>query len=245
MSQKNTNGKYYLGRKIIDSYGRTLGKVVGYYSMNKNSTPIIGLELVGGIFKTVPSSHIIDEANVLVLNENWKINAENLSQNLKLNRRKTSALSKLYKSGEISQQACENLGKDFDATIQDLEAHREDLLDRLSERSIILEVKLKEVEKYFVNIKVSHELGEMDDEAYRKSQGALHDLINRLHTEQKDITAVEESFEQKDVTAVEESFEQNSIPVDAAEHVEKPLETETKSVPTETPIILKIEEAEK
>lgn len=233
MSQQNTSGKYYLGRKVVDSYGRTLGKVVGYYTKSKNSFPIIGLELVEGIFKVVPSSHLIDEANVLVLDENWKIKAEDLSQNLTLNRRKISALSKLYKSGEISQQAYENLGKDFDATIQDLEAHSEDLLDRLRERSKTIEVKLKEVENYFVNIKVSHELGEMDDEAYRISRGALHDLINRLQTEQKDITAAEESLEQ------------NSIQFNEAENVEKPLEAETKNVPSETPIILRIEEAEK
>ena len=45
----------------------------------------------------------------------------------------------------------------------------------------------------------------MDDEAYRISRDALHDLINRLQTEQKDITAAEESLEQ------------NSTSVEAAE----------------------------
>ena len=114
MSQQNTIGKYYLGRKVVDSYGRTLGKIVGYYTKAKNSFPIIGLELARGVFKAVPSSHLIDEANVLVLDENWKTKAEELSQNLTLNMRKISALSKLYKSGEISQEAYENLGKDFE-----------------------------------------------------------------------------------------------------------------------------------
>jgi hypothetical protein len=226
-------GKYYLGRKVVDSYGRTLGKVVGYYMKAKNSLPIVGLELTSGIFKAVPSSKLIDEANILVLDADWKKRAEDLTQNLTLNIRKTSALNRLYKSGEISSDAYESLTKDFDVEIQDLKTQHKGLLDKLGERSTILNAKLKEVENYFVNIKVAHELGEMDDEAYRISRDALHDLINRLQAEHKDIAVAQESLEQAPTS------------VDIAENVEKPSEIETRDIPAETPLILRIEEAEK
>lgn len=233
LSKENTVGKYYLGRKVVDSYGKTLGKVVGYYSKSKNSQPIIGLELTSGIFKSISSEHLLDEANILVLDENWRTKAEEITQNLTLNMRKISAVGKLYKSGEISQEASDNLGKDFDANIQNLRAHREDLLDRLNERSKILNYKLKEVENYFVNVKVAHELDEMDDESYKISRDALHNLINRLQTEQKDITVAEETLKQTPTN------------IDTVTYIEKPQEADTKSNPIDSPIILRIEEAEK
>ena len=70
LSQENVKGKYYLGRKVVDNYGGSIGKVVGYYSKAKNSSLIVGLELTNGIFKAIQSSQLIDEANVFVLDEN-------------------------------------------------------------------------------------------------------------------------------------------------------------------------------
>jgi len=225
-------GKHYLGRSVVDNYGRTLGKVVGYYTRDKSSPPLLGVELLKGDFTTLPSTHLIDEANILILDENWKTKAENLVQNLSLSMRKVSALNKLYKSGEISREDYEKLEKDFDTAVQDLKMHRESLLDGLGERSKALSVKLKDVEDHFVNVKVAHELGEMDDEVYRISRDALHDLINRLQTEQKDIEAAQESLRE------------TSASVEKVETIEKPTQIELEEIPPEAPIVLRIEEAE-
>jgi len=186
---------------------------------------------VEGDFTTLPSTNLSDEANNLVLHENWKTKAESLAESLALNMRKVSVLDKLYKSGEISRDAYEGLGKDFDAAVQELRIRHESLLDRLDERSKTLSIKLKEAEDYFVNVKVAHELGEMDDEAYRISRDALHDLINRLQTERKDIEAAQESLRQ-----IPTSFEK-------AEPSKLP-QNELKETPPEVPIVLRIKEAE-
>jgi len=252
-------GKYYLGRKVVDNYGRTLGKVIGYYIRDRGSSPLLGLELIEGDFITVPSTRLIDEANIFVLDENWKTKAENLAGNLTHITRKISALNKLYGSGEISQEAYDTLGKDFETTVQDLRIRREDLLERLDERSKALNTKLKGVEDYFVNVKVGHELGEMDDDAYKISRDALHDLINRLQTEQKDITAAQESLhdsvedsdyprsEQKEITAVQENLQQTPTytETEPVETPETPPQMEPQENNPETPIFLRIEEAER
>ena len=231
MTQENMTGKNYLGRKVADNYGRTLGRVVGYYTRDRGSPPLLGVESVEGDFTTLPSTNLSDEANNLVLHENWKTKAESLAESLALNMRKVSVLDKLYKSGEISRDAYEGLGKDFDAAVQELRIRHESLLDRLDERSKTLSIKLKEAEDYFVNVKVAHELGEMDDEAYRISRDALHDLINRLQTERKDIEAAQESLRQ-----IPTSFEK-------AEPSKLP-QNELKETPPEVPIVLRIKEAE-
>jgi len=237
LSQENVKGKYYLGRKVVDSYGGSIGKVVGYYSKTKNSSLIVGLELTNGVFKEVQSSQLIDEANVFVLDENWKTKADELTQNLILNNRKISALDKLYSSGEISSEACENLRKDFDEAIYDIKEQRTGFLESLNVRSKTLDCKLKEIENYFVNVKVAHELGEMDDEAYRISRDMLHDLINRLQAEQRDVIAAGETLE---LTQKQSDVSQNSKKQD----IEKPSDGISR-VPSDSPLLLKIEEAEK
>ena len=205
---------------------------MGYYTRDRGSPPLLGVELLEGDFTTLPSTRLIDEANILVLDENWKTKAESLAQNLSLNMRKASVLNKLYKSGEIPRDAFENLGKDFDTAVQDLKMRHESLLKRLGERSKTLSVKLKEVEDYFVSVKVAHELGELDDEAYRISRDALHDLINSLQTEQKDIEAAQESLQQ------------TSASVEKAQTLEKSSQLEPQAIKPEAPIVLKIKEAE-
>ena len=221
---------------MVDNYGGSIGKVVGYYSKAKNSSLIVGLELTNGIFKAVQSSQLIDEANVFVLDENWKTKADELAQNLILNNRKLSALDKLYNSGEISSEACENLRKDYDEAIYDIKERRTSFLESLNERSKMLESKLKEIENYFVNIKVAHELGEMDDEAYRISRDTLHDLINRLQAELRDVTGARETLELPQ--------KQNDILQDLKKpEIEKSVDEIR--VSSDAPLLLKIEEAEK
>jgi len=234
-------GKYYLGRKVVDNYGRTLGKVVGYHNGEKGAPPLLGVEKLEGDFNIYPSTQLIDEANILVLDENWRTKAEALSEGLGLSARKLSALEKLYKAGEINSDAYENLGKDFDSTLQDLKTRRVSLIEKLSERSKMVSVRLKEVEDYFVNVKVAHELGEVDDEAYRVSRDALHDLINRLQTEQKDIKAAEENLQPQPVAAIPHvAYEKTENPEKQAQY-EPP---EAQEPPAETPIVLRIKEAE-
>ncbi len=231
MSQENMAGKYYLGRKVVDNYGRTLGKIVGYYTRDKNSPPLLGIELLEGDFKALPSTSTIDEANILVLDENWKTKAESLAQDITLIKRKIFALNKLYKNGEVSSDTYESLDKGFEAVDQDLKSRCESFLVRLGERSKALSVKLKDVAGYFVNVKLAHEIGEMDDEAYRVSGDALRDLINRLQAEQKDIEFAQESLQQ------------TSAPLLKEEPLEKPPQIEPKAIPSEVPIVLRIREA--
>lgn len=237
LAQENVKGKYYLGRKVVDSYGGNIGKVVGYYSKAKNSSLIVGMELTNGVFKMVQSSQLIDEANVFVLDENWRTKADELTQNLVLNNRKISALDKLYSSGEISSEACENLRKDFDGALHEIKENRTSLIESLNERSKILDCKLKEIENYFVNVKVAHELGEMDDDAYRISRDMLHDLINRLQAEQRDVIAAGDTLE---LTPKQSDMSQNSKKSD----IERPSD-EISRASSDPPLLLKIEEAEK
>jgi hypothetical protein len=225
-------GKYYLGRRVVDNYGRTLGKVVGYYTRDRGSPPLLGVELLEGDFTTLPSTHLIDEANILVLDENWKTKADGLAQDLTLIRRKIAALSKLYKSGEVSHDSYESLGKGFDAVDQDLRMRHGILLDKMGERSKALSLRLKEAEDYFVNVKLAHEVGEMDDEAYRLSRDALHDLVNRLQTEQKDIKLAQETLQQ------------TRISLENAEPSQKPPQVEPQAISPEAPIVLRLKEAE-
>ena len=231
MSQ-STAGKYYLGRKVVDNYGRTLGKVVGYYVGEMGSPPLLGVELLEGDFNVYPSTNLVDEANILVLNDNWKTKADTLSHNLNLSMRKISALEKLYKTGEISNDAYQNLGKEFENTAKDLRVFHESLVGRLDERSHSLSDKLKQVEDYFVNIKVAYELGEIDDDDYKMTRDALHDLINRLQTEQKDVSAAQERL--RDASTFGER----------TEYSRKPLQDVVEDKPPGTPIVLRIKEAE-
>ena len=106
------------------------------------------------------------------------------------------------------------------------------LLDKMGERSKALSLRLKEAEDYFVNVKLAHEVGEMDDEAYRLSRDALHDLVNRLQTEQKDIKLAQETLQQ------------TRISLENAEPSQKPPQVEPQAISPEAPIVLRLKEAE-
>jgi hypothetical protein len=132
---------------------------------------------------------LVPKGESLVLDESWRTRSENLRRELSVAIRKTSALNRLYNEGEVSKEAYDGLNSDYGSAVASLSKRKETLQQRIEERSKSSSSQIREMESYLVNLKIGHELGEVDNEAYLSGRDALGKLLSQLQAELKDLEA--------------------------------------------------------
>jgi len=181
--------KDYLNKRVFDSYGRALGKVIACTGEGERDDLHLGIETLDNGFLTTSSTHLTSKGENLILNESWRTKSENVKRELGMALRKTSALSRLYNEGELTKETYDGLSTDYGAAVTTHTKRKEALQERIEERSKSLYNQTREMENYLVSLKIGHELGEVDDEAYLSGRDSLSRLLSQLQAEQKDLEA--------------------------------------------------------
>jgi hypothetical protein len=213
----------YVGWKVTDYYGRVLGVVLGYSLGSRQNTPLLGIEFFDGTFGVVPVADLVENGGNLALGESWKNKAEKLLREQEIILRRITALNKLHGLGEVSKETFENLSNEYNSITADLANQKETLVRCIKERLKLLCTQIKDVEHYLVNLKLSHEVGDVNDETYKVSCEALNKLLNSLKREQQDLENAEVSL--------------------ASPSVDACVQVKHEPPPEEVPILLRIKEA--
>jgi len=178
--------KKLLIKTVSDSYGRKLGRIVGFSIDSKNEIQSIGIELNNGDFSCYSYSQISIENDSVIVNCLWKVEADRLSEQFALILRKNSALNKLYNSGEISQEVYDEIRKQYEATI-DLAERCQVLSEDLRGRIKALNIQIGELKTFLANIKIEYQLENIDEETYKFSCETLQTILNRILLEKRDV----------------------------------------------------------
>ncbi len=221
--------KDYLSKRVLDSYGRTLGKVIACTRTGDGEDLLLGIELLGGGFLTSISSQLEQEGDGLVFDETWRTKSEIVSRELSVAVRKVSALNRLYSQGEVSKETYDVLSSEYEDAVAAHTKRKEMLQKQVEERSRSLFNQTREMENYIVNLKIGHELGEVDDETYVLSRDSLSKVLNQLQAEQKDLDAALANLFEHFAPA------ERQIEKKATTTISKPLQ--------DLPILVKIKEA--
>jgi len=181
----NTFSNEHVGKTIIDSYGWTIGKIIGVSTdLQKNRFFLI--ELNSGGLMTCEGSNVHFNQNAVIMNNSWRTKVESLTKGLTLIIKRISALDELEKDTEISE-VCDNLQKEFDNQKKVFLEKRRVLLDKLKDRMEVIIPQLKEIYKFDAEIKINYHLGAIGEETYQCSHMSLKLMSDRLLSEENDI----------------------------------------------------------
>jgi len=112
------------------------------------------------------------ELGVVIL-VTWKDSFEKINTELDMNNRKKQALENLHNVGRISQFAYECLNKELLDEIEQIEARRKALAEKMTSKLNELEEQRMALEMFLANTEMAHAAGEIDDEIHAKESSAL------------------------------------------------------------------------
>jgi hypothetical protein len=187
----------------------------------------------------------------------WKDSFEKINNELDLARKKQNALEELHTNGRISQFTYENLNKALTMEIEQIEARRKALAEKMTSKLNELEKQISTLETFLANMEMSYAAGEITEELHNQEVNALNlgleatknelnfikEAIRQLVPEETQAQLTHETAETLEATPTESTVEtmpeiSETAPIEAAETLEVTEETETEQTaesPVETP----------
>jgi hypothetical protein len=179
--------KDLIGKNVVDSYGRRIGKVLGFSTDSLQRLSSLGIERTDGGFMKCDASDAILDQDLVKIESSWRRKAESLASEVALTLKKIAALSELESDVEVSKTVFATLQSGFEAEKKALLDRRRDLKDRLKERLDAIEAQLKDVYEFITYVKINYHIGDMDEETYQRAYIPFQLMIDKLLSEEEDI----------------------------------------------------------
>lgn len=171
---------------------------------------------------------------------NWKDSFERVNMELDVTKRKKQTLDNLHDNGRISQFAFECLNKGLTEEIEQGEAQRKVLAEKMTRKLNELEEQRIALEMFFANTEMAYVAGEINEEIYATESSALDLGLEATKQELNWIKEVIIQLVPKDSEPASSPV-QTTTPTETAEAtttetaVEKTTETPS-NVPVEVPV---------
>jgi len=229
--------KNFLGKPIVDNYGRNLGRVVGFTVNAKNEVETFDVETCDGEYRKLRGDRVRIRNGRLVYTYGWRVEANILERVYTVSLARLRALDILYKNGEITEEAYSKLKTMYDSAIEELESKKVSFIESLKKRVEILEGRIKDLEYVLAVLKLQYTLGEILPETFNEARSTIEKGINYYRSEKEDIEKFIDVAEKGLIPIVESSVKseartggvvESKIEVTSAKHVE--------------PLVVKLEE---
>lgn len=180
----------FLGRPLLDPYGRAYGKIVGISANLKDEITAIGVEVGNGEFVQCPGYRLTASGDNLVLLPSWKQEAEEFRKEFEIVTRRLRALDELFSVGDIQRDVYEDLRKQHEDAINELKEKRQQIMDTLNQRTGVLSTQLRQMQTHMAGNKMLHASGEFDDMSYKAAAEAIDVGLVRAMAEKKEVETI-------------------------------------------------------
>ena len=188
--------KALLGHSVIDTYGRSLGKVIGIERNAFGELESVQVEAAGGQIAIARARQIALTPKSITLTPEWKLESEDIISELTILRKRIGALESLKDAKEIDNEIyselVESQKQGYLEKVKVAEALANSIKRRLSE----VKDNMSSLTRYLVNAKLDNKSGELDDESLRIAQGSIEPTLRPLMAEKVDLAGSLKTLEQ-------------------------------------------------
>jgi hypothetical protein len=176
-----------IGKTVVNSYGWTVGKIIGFNVDATRAISSIGVMLNDGGFVNSPSDRFSRDQNAVILKNSWRVKAEDVTTQIAMMTKKITALTELKTDMDVPKNVCDDLENRFASEKSTLLEERRLLSDQLNDRRDAITAQLNEIYEFITHTKINLHLGHIDQDAYQGSYLSGQLMIERLIAEREDI----------------------------------------------------------
>ena len=184
----------YLGQTIDDTMGRPAGKLVGLTADLKDEVQAIQVARNNGeVYEySLRSVRIINEHPVLL--EDWRVEAEDLTKEHDIIKRRSQALELLFKDGDIEQTEYNQLRNSYEDIDKEIITKREKLAETLKQVETRLGHQIRDLQAALTNNKMLYTASEIDEHTYATVTESIKAGLEIARKEMKDIENTRENL---------------------------------------------------
>jgi hypothetical protein len=186
MSQ-NPNLFLSVGKPVKDEYGRVVGKVASFAMTPNGKFDAVFVEFGGGQFSKQPMEQLKFNGSEVTFISTTKSQCGVLCDQIPLIWRKDQALKDLSEKKKISPEMYQEIHNSFDGVLNQLKKDAQVLSDQISDQVATCDDSIKEMSYALLNLEIEHEIGRIEDEAYKTSFATLQENLKRTTQEKNEL----------------------------------------------------------
>ncbi len=188
MSQ-NPNLFLSIGKPVKDEYGRVIGKVASFAMTPNGKFDAVFLEFSGGQFSKQPMEQLRFVGSEVTFISTTKAQSSVLCDQIPLIWRKDQALKDLSDKKKIPPEMYQDIHSSFDSVLTQLKKDAQVLSDQIADQIATCADEIKAMSYALLNLEIEHEIGKIDDEAYRNAFAMLQEDMKRTSQEKSELEA--------------------------------------------------------
>lgn len=188
MSQ-NPNLFLSVGKPVKDEYGRIVGKIASFAMTPNGKFDAAFVEFSGGQFSKQPMEQLKFNGSEVTFISTTKAQSSILCDQIPLIWRKDQTLKDLSEKKKISLEMYQEIHNSFEGVLNQLKKDAQVLSDQISDQIATCDDEIKAMGYALLNLEIEHEIGKIDDEAYRTSFAMLQDNIKKTTQEKSELEA--------------------------------------------------------
>src|SRR4030042_136833 len=179
----NSNLFLSIGKPIKDEYGRTVGKVASFALTPSGKFDGVYIESNEGKFVKQSMEHLKFNGAEVTFTSTLKSQASVLCDQIPLIWRKNQALKDLAEKRKIAPDLYQELRNNFEGVLNQLKKDAQVLSDEASKEIVRCNQEIKTLGYAVVNLELEHEIGQVNEEAYKSAFTMLQDNLKRASAE--------------------------------------------------------------
>jgi len=183
----NSNLFLSIGKPIKDEYGRMVGRVASFALTPSGKFDGVYIESNDGKFVKQPMEHLKFNGAEVTFTSTLKSQASVLCNQIPLIWRKNQALKDLAEKRKISPDLYQELRNNFDAVLDQLKKDAQVLSEEANKEIARCNEEIKTLGYAVVNLELEHEIGQVEDEAYKSAFTMLQENLKRANVEKSAI----------------------------------------------------------
>jgi chromosome segregation ATPase len=183
----NSNLFLSIGKPIKDEYGRMVGRVASFALTPSGKFDGVYIESNDGKFVKQPMEHLKFNGAEVTFTSTLKSQASVLCNQIPLIWRKNQALKDLAEKRKISPDLYQELRNNFDAVLNQLKKDAQALSEEANKEIVRCNEEIKTLGYAVVNLELEHEIGQVEDEAYKSAFTMLQENLKRANVEKSAI----------------------------------------------------------
>jgi hypothetical protein len=219
----NSNLFLSIGKPIKDEYGRVIGKVASFALTPSGKFDAVFIEFNSGQFSKQPMEHLKFNGAEVTFISKITSQANNLCDQIPLIWRKNQALKDLAGKNKISPDLYQELHNSFEGVLNQLKKDAQVITDEAAAEIADCEEEIKTLSYAIVNLELEHEIGQVNEEAYKSAFTMLQDTLKRATAERSALELTRSKLSnillgdtlqpaQKTKTVVDVTNEANELP---------------------------------
>ena len=186
MSQ-NPNLFLSVGKPVKDEYGRVIGKVASFAMTANGKYDAVFVEFSGGQFSKQPMEQLKFNGSEVTFISTTKSQSSVLCDQIPLIWRKDQALKDLSEKKKISTEMYLEIHSSFDSVLNQLKKDAQVLSDQISDQIATCDDEIRAMSYALLNLEIEHEIGKIEDEAYKTSFAMLQENLKRTSQEKSEL----------------------------------------------------------